>query len=116
MIWTYLAEYGEATVLHIEGWRICRTGIGPRGVAGRGERHVPHSDRIQGAQHGQRAAQRVSALDAGQRAELLVLMRLNDVCNEGESELVKTCQNLHNDCTRLPESSKLGRAQFVFGY
>lgn len=115
-------------MLHIEGWRICRAGIGPWCVACGGECHVPHSDRIQGAQHGQRTAQRVSALDAGQRTKLLVLVRLNDVCRrkrEKERErggiskdFVKVEEVLHF-CKRERERErggfKLGRTQFVFG-
>lgn len=112
-------------MLHIEGWRICRAGIGPWCVACGGECHVPHSDRIQGAQYGQGTAQRVSALDAGQRTKLLVLVRFNDVCKrkrelEGEGKLVKTLQKLKKYCNCKERVGgervfKLGRTQFVFG-
>lgn len=77
---TYLAEYGEATVLHVEGRSVRVARVRPRGVAGGGQRHVPHADGVEGAQHRQGSAQRVAALDSGEGAQLLVLVCLNNVC------------------------------------
>lgn len=56
------------------------TGVRPGSVAGRGEGHVANADRVEGPQHAQRAAERVAALDARQRAQLVALVRLHDFC------------------------------------
>lgn len=68
MAGTYLAKYSESAVLHVEGWRVRVARVGPRRMACGCQRHIPHSNGVQGAQHSQRATQRVAALDAGQRA------------------------------------------------
>lgn len=84
---TYLAVLGEATVFGVEFRRVRTARVGPRGVARRRQGHVAHAQRIEHAQHAQRAANRVAALDAGKRAQLLVLVRFDDVCNGGRKRI-----------------------------
>lgn len=68
-------------MLYIEFGGIRVTGIRPGRVAGRGERHVPHTDRVERPQNTKGTAQRMPTLDARQRAELLALVRFEDICD-----------------------------------
>lgn len=61
---SHLSERRESAMFHIELWRVRVAGVGPRGVTGRGEGHVPDADREKSPQHSQGSAQRVAPLDA----------------------------------------------------
>lgn len=71
---------GKATVLRVEFRRIRIAAVRPRRVARGREGHVAHAQRVEHAQHAQRATDGVATLDAGKRAQLLVLVRLDDIC------------------------------------
>lgn len=78
----YLAVLGEAAVLCVEFRRVGTAAVRPRCVARGREGHIANAERVEHAQHAQRAADGVASLDAGERAELLILVRLHDVCND----------------------------------